>query len=563
MATEVGRVPVGGGLTHVSPWSRIYGLGSIYGKTLRDSRLAVLVFGGLLGGLMVVGGEAYGKALGSVADRLSMAQMINDMPAVVKGMGGNPVNVATLGGAISWKYGPFFAMIAGLWSIMALSGTLAGEARSGSLDLVASTPFGKMRIALEKLAAHLTGLVVAMVFLAFTGWLVGIAFASLPGDEIPPQAAIGFALWVGLLGLACGSVAFALGPFLGRRGAAGVAAIVLIANYMLSGYQASIPAFGPPARLAWEYWTYNHVPLAGQYDWASLILVAAAAAILLAVGVVAFSRRDLGRTADVRGLGLPARTMGLRGPIERSFGDQLPLVLAWGIGIGLWGLLIAGVSRSFADEIAKLSGGTADLLKSIAPSFDITTPGGLLQLVFMEFVSVVVGLAAATFVATWASDETSGRLEMLLSTPMARARWAMRSGVGVLIAILAMTAIIAVMTSAGVALAGGDVVTPFAATFTLGLLAMAMAGIGFAVGGIFRTSIAAEAVAVVAIATFLVDLVAPALKLPDWVRELSLTAHLGQPMVGLWDVYGLVACSVIAVAGLVLGAWGMNRRDVA
>jgi ABC-2 type transport system permease protein len=556
-------VPVGGGLTHVSPWRRIYGLGSIYGKTLQDSRLTVLVFGGLLGGLMVVGGEAYGKALGSVADRLSMAQMINDMPAVVKGMGGNPVNVATLGGAISWKYGPFFAMIAGLWSIMALSGTLAGEARSGSLDLVASTPFGKMRIALEKLAAHLTGLVLAMVFLAFTGWLVGIAFASLPGDEIPPQAAIGFALWVGLLGLASGSVAFALGPFLGRRGAAGVAAVVLIANYMLSGYQASIPAFGPPAHLAWEYWTYSHVPLAGQYDWASLILVAVAAAILLAVGVVAFSRRDLGRTADVRGLGLPAQTMGLRGPIERSFGDQLPLVLAWGIGIGLWGLLIAGVSRSFADEIAKLSGGTADLLKSIAPSFDITTPGGLLQLVFMEFVSVVVGLAAATFVSTWASDETSGRLEMLLSTPMARARWAVRSGIGVLIAIFAMTAIIAAMTSAGVALAGGDVVTPFAATFTLGLLAMAMAGVGFAVGGIFRTSIAAEVVAVVAIATFLVDLVAPALKLPDWIRELSLTAHLGQPMVGVWDVGGLVACSVIAVAGLLLGAWGMNRRDVA
>ena len=34
--------------------------------------------------------------------------------------------------------------------------TLAGEASRGSLDFVAATPFGKRRIALEKLAAHLT-----------------------------------------------------------------------------------------------------------------------------------------------------------------------------------------------------------------------------------------------------------------------------------------------------------------------------------------------------------------------------------------------------------------------
>jgi ABC-2 type transport system permease protein len=563
MATQAGRIPVGAGFTRVSRLSRVYGLGSIYGKTLRDSRLAILVFGGLLGGLMVVGGEAYGNALGTAADRLSMATMINDMPAAVKGMGGNPVNVATMGGAISWKYGPFFAMLAGLWSIMALSGTLAGEARSGSLDMIASTPFGKMRIAMEKLAAHLTGMVVAMSFLALCGWIVGVAFAALPGDEIPPQAAVGFALWVGLIGLASGSVAFALGPFLGRRGAAGIAAVVLVANYMLSGYQASIPAFVPPAHLAWMYWTYNHVPLAGQYDWFSLVPVAVAAAVLLAAGVVAFSRRDLGRTADVRGLGLPAASMGLRGPISRAFGDQLPLVLGWGIAVGAWGLLIAAVSRSFADEIAKLSGGTADLIKSVAPGFDITTPGGFLQLAFMELVSVVIGLAAATFVATWASDETSGRLEMLLSTPLARARWAMRGAVGALLAILAMTAIIAVMTALGVALAGGDVATPFAATFALGLLAMAMAGVGFAVGGVFRTSIAAEAVAVLAIATFLIDLVVPALKLPDWVHQLALSSHLGQPMVGIWDPAGLVACAAIALGGLFLGAWGMNRRDVA
>lgn len=55
----------------------------------------------------------------------------------------------------------------------------------------------------------------------------------------------------------------------------------------------------------------------------------------------------------------------------------------------------------------------------------------------------------------------------------------------------------------------------------------------------------------------------PALKLPDWVHQLALTAHMGQPMVGNWDAAGVAACLVLAAAGLAVGRWGMRRRDVA
>jgi hypothetical protein len=61
---------------------------------------------------------------------------------------------------------------------------------------------------------------------------------------------------------------------------------------------------------------------------------------------------------------------------------------------------------------------------------------------------------------------------------------------------------------------------------------------------------------------FLLDLVAPALKLPDWVNQIALTAHLGQPMIGAWDWSGVAACPMLAVGGLLLSGWGMSRRDV-
>jgi len=113
----------------------------------------------------------------------------------------------------------------------------------------------------------------------------------------------------------------------------------------------------------------------------------------------------------------------------------------------------------------------------------------------------------------------------------------------------------------GVGLAGSDPLQPFVGALALALYGAALAGIGLAIGGLVRPSLAGRTVAVVAIGTFLVDILAPALRLPDWVQQLALSSHMGEPMVGTWDVAGIVACLALAIGGLALGAWGMNRRN--
>ena len=45
-------------LTRTSGLSRIYGFGSIYGKSISDSRLAFIIAAGLLGGMSLVMGAA-------------------------------------------------------------------------------------------------------------------------------------------------------------------------------------------------------------------------------------------------------------------------------------------------------------------------------------------------------------------------------------------------------------------------------------------------------------------------------------------------------------------------
>jgi polyether ionophore transport system permease protein len=536
---------------------RLYGLGSIYGKTVRDTRLTFIIAAGVLVGMMLAAGAAMQDVFPTAQSRLEVDALISSIPASMAGLFGNPIKIGTLPGVVNWKYGPFFALGAGLWSILALSGTLAGEARRGSLDFVAATPFGKRRIALEKLTAHLTMLGLSMAILAVAAWGTAEAFGDTAlGDAIPPEAAIGFALWVGLLALAHGGLAFALAPLLGRSGAAGVAGGVLVAGWVANGYEA----LGFIAILSPWHWTAGQAAIVGVYDWPALVLTGVVAAVLLALGVELFARRDLGVTLGLSAPGLPAATLGVRGPEGRAFGDQLPRALGWGIGLGLFGLMLASLVGSLADQIAKQPQ-FMDLFRAMFPDLDVTTAGGFLQL-YAQILFIVAGYAGATFVSRWASDETEGRLEMVLATPLARARWVIAGGVGASGAVVVMTVMLAIGIGMGSASSGVEAWTAMAGTAALGLYALAAVGVGIAAGGLWRTSLAAEVAAVLVTATFLVDLLAPPLELPEWFHRLALTANMGQPMTGHWDLVGVVACLAIAVGGVALGAWGFARRDV-
>jgi ABC-2 type transport system permease protein len=561
MAAEVRGVPLSASAPHVPLGSRLYGLGSVFGKTLRDARVGALAISALLGVMTVAGGMTMSTTYGTPEARLELAAMSRDMPPMLRGMYGDPINVDTLGGFVSWHYGPYFALLAGLWSILVLSSTLAGEARRGSLDFAVATPRSKRSIAIEKLGGHAAAVGVAMTVVAVAAWATGVVSSTLPGDAISPLAAISFAIGLGARALIAGSIAFALAPFLGRGAAAGIAGALMIGGYVIHSYRTVVPAFDTLANATWFSWAADHVPLAGQSDWAGIALTGVVALVLLAIGVEAFARRDVGVTMSVPSPRLPSALLGVHGPVGRSFGDLLPTALAWGIGLGVYGILMSAASRSLLDALAA-SPAIAEIFRNLIPGIDITTAAGFLQLAFADFGFVLIGLATATFIAARSSDETSGRLELQLATPLTRARWAVTSGTAVWLAIALVTVLLAAAVALGVASVGQDPATPALGTLVLALYGAALAGIGVAVAGLIRASLAAPTVLVIAIGTFLVDLLAPALRLPDWVQQLALTAHLGEPMVGAWDGAGIVACLVLAIGGLAVGAWGMSRRDV-
>ena len=539
------------------------GLRSIYAKTVRDSRRAAIAVGGVAGLFMLGTGAPYGAApeFATLELRQQFIAGITALPLALRGLLGEPIAIETLGGFLSWRVGNTLPVIMGLWSVLALSGTLAGEAAHGSLDLLASTPQGRRSIALQKVAGHVTALAAAMVLLALITWFVGLAFASLPGDEISIGAALGQAALYGLLMLAAGSVAFAMAPFVGRTRAAAFGLITLFAGYLINSYASLSPTIDALRPVSWYSWTASHRPLAGVTDWPSMGLLAVVSVVLLGIGVLAFERRDLGDARALSWLRLPGLPAGTGGPFRRQLADRSAVALAWGLGTGLYAALIILSAEAFAKSIASIPQ-IAALIEAIYPDVDLQQPSGVLQLAFFAFGSFILGLAGASFAAGWATDETRHRLDLVLSTRVSRLRWAFASGLGVLAAIAVTTVTLAVMVGAVVATQGGSIVEPVLGVGVLGLAASAYTGLGLAAGGLVRASLAAPVTAGLVIATFLLDTLGEALDLPDAILDLSLYRHLGQPLVGTFDVAGVAAAVGLAVGGLVVATVGLARRDL-
>jgi len=545
-----------------SLFRRLYGFGSIFAKAVRDSRRATIVAGGLLALVFLGVSKAIVTEFDTPESRAEMVAIIKAVPPILAGMAGKIVdNVGTMGGYLQYKYGTFFPLVLTLWSILALSGTLAAEAQRGSLEFLASTGISRRRIALQKLAGHLVPMAIVLLVTFASISIAGKSYPVLPGDEISVTSAFAYTAWLGLIALAGGALAFALGPFVGRGGAAGIAGFVTFAGFILSGYQQAVPGLAPFANLTWWGWTYNHTALSGQYDWPSVVLIAIVVVILLVIGVEAFVRRDIGITSTVPTPHMPAALLGLRGPIGRAAGAGLGAAIWWGLGIGFFALVLGGSSKDFMDQLRD-SPQFMQLLNSLFPDIDYASAGGFLQLLFIQFGILLAGLASATFVSGWASDETSGRLEMVLATPLSRRRWALAGAAGMLVNVAVFSGLTALGIALGVGGSGSDLATPLVGSLILAVYAVALVGIGMAVGGILRTGWAAPAVVIFIVATWFVQLLGPILGLPDAVRDLALTSHFGQPMVGVWDPVGVTAAVVIGIAGVAVGTWAFARRDL-
>lgn len=547
-------------LTTPSVRARLFGLGSVFGKAFRDSRRMAVALGIVFALVLVATASQIAAQFDTLESRLEFAAQLQTLPAIFQGMLGEAIGIEKLGGFLSWRILNFLPVMLGIWSVVAMSGLLAAELGRGSMDFVAASPISRMRLAFQKLAGYLVALALTIVLMAIGLAVSFAAFATLPGDSVGLDAMLAHAAWLYVTVLFPGAVAFALAPLIGRSQALGAGAVVLFASFIVNGFASSVSAFETIKPLSYFAIAEGHRPIAGAYDWGSMALLAGLCVAGLVIGLMAFTRRDLIPATGGR-VKLPSIGLWLRDPFTRAFGERLPGAIAWGLFLGLFGLMISTSADQFVKTLGSIPQVVA-MIKQIFPDEDILSTGGFLQLAFFSEAILIITLAAGTFVAGWASDEGERRLELVLGTPVSRTRWALRSASAVMVAIAVMTLVMAIGVAAGAATQTGDVAGPVIGLAALGLYGMALAGIGLAAGGLIRPGIAAGVTVVLGLASYLLDLVGSILKLPEPILDLALNRHLGRPILGVYDWPGMALTAGLAIGGVILCAIGVRRRDI-
>src|SRR6266700_366318 len=158
---------------------------SVYLKTLRDFRIAILGWGAGMGLLVYVVLVAVPSLVATPQARASVVSLGSSFSWIAE-----PIALDTPGGYVTWKYGLALLLIA-IWPLMACSRLLRGEEERGSLDALLSLPRGRVRVALEKLAAMWTALL-AMGLVV--GALTFAGGANNPGIGLDASLLFGFNL---------------------------------------------------------------------------------------------------------------------------------------------------------------------------------------------------------------------------------------------------------------------------------------------------------------------------------------------------------------------------------
>ena len=543
-------------------------LSSIFLKTLRDYRVAILGWGVGMG-LVVVSPMASVAAL--VTTPQAREQLISLAATFV--WNADTVAVDTIGGYATFKIGIFIFLIA-VWPLLAGSRMLRGEEDRGSLDVLLSLPRPRLRVALEKLAAMWTALL-AM------GLLIGlVAFAG--GKKFGGDFGLGDGLLFGLnLALICaliGGLALLSSQFTQERGpAAGWTAGLLLVFIVLDMVHRVIPNTEWIARLSPVYYYNLSKPLVPSYGTnGGAMFVQLALAVLLSGGAVwLFQRRDVGGTVPLpRWLRLPQRQASralpvgdwsLRSVYARSLSMIAMPAFWWTLLIAGWAAWVVFVVQLIEARLSSLLSGSPaliTLIKSLGGG-DVSVNAGFLSAMFF-FLPLFLMAFAVTQVNRWSADEQDGRLELVLASPQPRlwvllGRFAALGTATVVIAVVTLLASVAAAAAAGLKLDPGNLAAATLGMIPLGLL---IAAIGYLASGWLRTAADTGLLSFVLAAWFFISFIGPELKLPDATLRLSAFYYYGTPLLHglqLTSVLGVLAVTVLALG---LGALRFVRKDI-
>src|SRR5712692_1060117 len=519
----------------------------------------VVAAGGLLNAIgfaQIAGDTPAARALFAQQMELLARQLTYLLPV--------PAELDTMAGYLTWRWFGSAVLIYAFWALLAGTGAGRGDEERGLVELWLSMGVSRMRLIAARVAGFAAVAAISIAFmLAVTD--VGAAIGQEPLPFLP-LALEGLAMW--LLTLFVFVFALVVAQLVTtRRGATGIAGIVVLVLFMLNAAARSGVDVGAVRWLSPFYLYERSAPLlrGGSLDLAATAASLVIALVLFVLAVLAFVRRDIGgplfrgAPSKTRAEWGPARDPLLRTPVLAIVDQQRVWIAAWALGLAVLAAFLTSITKTMVDAF-----GNSDIpvLRAYFERAGISAYADFVGVIWFSTLLLLISLFVVAQVNGWAADDAEGRLEMILSAPVSRARVVVERIAGVLVACAVVVAVSSLAvyltaTSTGISLPGGRFV--FASVAVLPV-AYAFAGIGHALVG-WRPRVAVLALGALAVVGYFAQQFTPLFQWPDWVNNISVYALYGTPM-SKDDWTGIATLIAIGLAGTAVALVVMRRRDV-
>ena len=543
---------------------------SIYLRTLRSFRLAIVGWSIGMGLVMVELAAALGSLISTPAARHVLVSL-----ASAYAWNADPVAVDTVGGYSTWKVGIFILILA-IWPLLACTRILRGDEERGSLDVLLSLPRGRTRVALERLAAVWTALLLI-------GLLIGlITFAG--GQKFNADYGLGdsllFGLNLALISGVFGSLALLISQFTQERStAAGITGGLLVVFIVIDMVHRVIPGTDWISRFSPIYYYNLSKPLIPSYgiNAAAMLGLLGLSVLLSGAAIWLFARRDIGAAVPLPGFlqrperavrperALPVNAWSLRSVYARSLAKIAAPTFWWTLVIAGFAAWMVVVVKQIGNQLNTVAAGSSlikDLITRIGGS-GATFNANLLSALFVLLPLMLMAFAV-TQANHWAADEEEGRQELVLSTPQPRlsillARFGALTTATVFIGVvtLALTALAA--AASNLSLDWGNLAAATLSIIPLGLL---MAALGYLFSGWLRTTVDTGLLSFLLVIWFFISFVGPGLNWPDATLRFSAFYYYGTPIVHGLPTGDTLLVLAVAVVALVLASLRFVRKDI-
>ena len=537
-------------------------MGFLY--SLRLTRWGIAGFSTLAFGLTLLQSIGFYQIVGHTpAERAAFGRSMAQLAAQFTVLIAAPVRPDTVGGYVQWRAYGFFAILFGIWAFVSAYGAARGDEERGLVEQVLATGTARADALVTRVLAFAAGCVVA-VLAAALGVVVGVAGAH---ESIGIDSLAGAS--VNLLGLAlsCYALTLLICQFVASRHATAVSAVVVLGLFLLNSLSRQLDQLAGWRWLSpFRYYDLSQ-PLApgGAFDVRGVEVLFGSAAVMTVVAAVAFSYRDLGSglvsvpEATHHVVREPDRNLAWRVPVLRGLYDRRMGLAIWTVGVALLGALMVILTKSIVEPLLALT--------QLRPYFDLVITGGIypsfLSFIWFGFAQLLVAGYAIAQVARWSAEDTDGRLEAVLSSPISRRGVLLERATVLTIGALVIAAVSGV--AVGIESHAQSIDLNQGRLIAASLLLVPMAMFFAAIGALLASRLPRATVGLLggfAFVSYFIVQLAPIFHWPSWTLDLSAFHLYGQPLSSGLDATGLVIMLLVVVVGFAASALMMERRDV-